>query len=83
MKNSPPRHSSRANAIRSLGLSLAFAISFGLGCAPEETTPMNEPARPDDALSQAFDELVSTLRAVEADIRRSPSFGDEAEQVGA
>jgi len=43
---------------------------------------MNEATVPDDALSQAFDELVSTLRAVEADIRESPSFGDEAEQVG-
>lgn len=37
---------------------------------------------PRDALGDAFNELVETLRAVESDIRQSPSFGDEAEQVG-
>ncbi|MCP4907753.1 MAG: hypothetical protein GY910_22500 [bacterium] len=42
-----------------------------------------EPARSGDDLSRAFAALVSTLRTVETDIRKSPSFGDEAEQVGA
>lgn len=39
-------------------------------------------ARPSDELALAFDELVATLRAVERDVRRSPSFGNEAERVG-
>lgn len=36
----------------------------------------------DDALAAAFDQLVETLRDVERDIRRSPSFGDEQERIG-
>lgn len=39
--------------------------------------------RAGDPLALAFDALVDELRAVEADLRRSPSFGDEAERVGA
>jgi len=59
------------------------ALLFGTACA-QLTQPSTEaPAPgPDDELSAAFDELVETLRAVEADIRKSPSFGDEHEQVG-
>lgn len=72
---------------------LTGTLLLALACDPMET-PMTtttrtgqiaidaEPSQPEDDLSAAFDELVSTLRAVEADIRRSPSFGDEAEQVG-
>lgn len=48
---------------------------------PQPQEPQAAP-RPSDALSEAFDELVLTLRQVESDIRKSPSFGDEAEQVG-
>jgi hypothetical protein len=61
---------------------LVSLLTLGLGCADKETSMESDLARPDDVLSQAFDELVSSLRAVEADIRRSPSFGDEAERVG-
>ena len=35
-----------------------------------------------DALSQSLRQLIEALQAVEADIRNSPSFGSEAEQVG-
>lgn len=35
-----------------------------------------------DALAAALAELVETIEAVEQSIRTSPSFGDEAEQVG-
>ena len=66
-----------------LVLTLAVALIFGTACAHKETSMTTEPDSPSDDLSQAFDELVTTLRAVEADIRKSPSFGDEAEQVGA
>ena len=40
------------------------------------------PGASDDALSAAFAELVDTLADVEQEIRRSPSFGTEAERVG-
>lgn len=48
----------------------------------EERPKTSGPTAPGDPLSEAFDELVDTLRAVEADIRRSPSFGDEQERIG-
>lgn len=77
----PTRPSARRPA-RILPL-LALAPLLGVACAsspPSETAPDPEP--PPDALSAAFDALVDQLRAVEQDIRRSPSFGDEHEQVG-
>ena len=82
----------RAHGLR---LCLGLAICFALGCPASETEQASEEADPaaldasrvpgpgaDDPLAQAFDELVATLVAVEADIRASPSFGDEAERVG-
>ncbi len=72
------RRPSLTTAVRFLSIALIFALA----CADKEVSMTTEPVQPDDDLSQAFDELVSTLRAVEADIRKSPSFGDEAEQVG-
>ena len=49
---------------------------------PDKAPDKAEAPRPEDALAQAFDELVASLRAVEVDVRQSPSFGNEAEQVG-
>jgi hypothetical protein len=37
---------------------------------------------PPDALAEALAELVRTIQDVEAAVRQSPSFGDEAEQIG-
>ncbi len=60
------------------GALLVFSLvvaSSGLadtGAGPADSRP----------LQAAFGELVETLRAVEADIRSSPSFGTDAEQVG-
>ncbi len=62
---------------------LVLVLILGLGCAHKETPMTNDPSQPENELSRAFDELVSTLRAVETDIRISPAFGDEAERVGA
>ncbi len=36
----------------------------------------------EDPLAASFRELIEALQAVESDIRQSPSFGNEAEQVG-
>jgi hypothetical protein len=71
-------------------------LSFGLACAQSGTSGAPAPpAAPleasqsastspeQDALAEAFDQLVTTLREVETDLRESPSFGSEAEQVGA
>lgn len=76
-------------------LGLGLATSIGLGCRDADTPRAVEEAEPsavessqvdarraDDPLAQAFDELVATLVLVEADMRASPSFGDEAERVG-
>ena len=51
--------------------------------APLETGEQAPPPPERDALSSAFDQLVTTLRDVETDLRKSSSFGSEAEQVGA
>jgi hypothetical protein len=75
-------HSRFSRLTHIIGASL-IALTLVLGCDQQERDMATEPAEPRDQLSQAFDELVSSLRAVEADIRQSPSFGDEAERVGA
>ena len=54
----------------------ALAVSQ-VGCATPQQT-----SSPEDELALAFDELLATLESVEADIRRSPSFSNEAERVG-
>ncbi len=44
--------------------------------------PSQQAADAGDELAAAFDELVEALRLLEDDIRKMPSFGDEAERVG-
>jgi len=68
--------------LRPARLGIAVLIT-AVGCtspppAPREAAPASER----DALADAFAELVTTLQGVEADLRKSPSFGTEAEQVG-
>ncbi len=62
------------------------ALTVLVGCAQTgpNTTSIDDvpPAASEDALSLAFDQLVEVLHVVEADIRRSASFGSEAERVG-
>lgn len=76
----------RTAIVETLGLILALTI-LTTGCVHSaDSTPQGAPpdgdAAPRDALGAAFDELAATLVQVEADIRRSPSFGSEAERVG-
>ncbi len=74
---------------RSLAPLCLLAVITALGCAasapPQAPTPPGRPTlvqAETDPLADAFAELVATLRAVEADIRRSPAFGDEQERIG-
>jgi hypothetical protein len=72
-------------------VALGLSVTLLVGCPDPSEGPDTGLANPatttvaegtPDALASAFDELVRTLEAVESDIRRSPSFGDEAERVG-
>jgi len=89
------RSRQRWGSRRVLGIGLGLLVALGLGCpqadrpdAVEDAQANAVPAptvdapRATDPLAQAFDELVATLVEVEAEIRASPSFGDEAERVG-
>lgn len=63
-------------------LLLLTACASPLPVVPKSALDAEE-SRPNDALALAFDALVTSLQTVESDIRASPSFGGEAEQVGA
>jgi len=73
-----------------LTLSLTAFVATTISCASppngEVPTTPGQPRlvsiEPADPLAAAFDELVTTLRAVEQDIRRAPAFGDEQERIG-
>ncbi len=63
-------------------ISTSLALGLALACAHPPAQDTVDP-QPPDTLSSAFATLVATLEEVESDIRQSPSFGSEAEQVGA
>lgn len=73
-----PRHPGRVRHAAPL-LLLAAACASG---PPTGTPARTSGSEAPDELARAFDELVATIEAVEADLRHSPSFGDEAERVG-
>lgn len=60
---------------------LALLLQFFMLLTPACTTP-NPDIRTPDALQLSLQELADSLTALENDVRQSPSFGSEAEQVG-
>lgn len=68
-----------ANPTYTVRLAVLFLAAVYLMFMPGDMLAQSEDQ---DPLAKSFQQLVAALQAVEADIRRSPSFGSEAEQVG-
>ncbi len=66
-----------ATHCRALGLAALFVVASPFGCAQP-----GPPAREPDALAEAFSVFTATLEELEVEIRSSPSYGTDAEQVG-
>lgn len=60
-----------------MGLVALFVLASPVGCA--QSGPQN---RDLDALAKSFSVFRATLEELEQEIRRSPSYGNDAEQVG-